>query len=102
MQDPSTLLRALPADVLDDPRPDDAWERSALAQASDRALVDAVAEAIMPPKVTPSSSFVLHAPMELMARARLLTMVPPATRLEGRRRIVEIAARYASSGPEVE
>ena len=102
MQDSSTLLRTLPADVLDDPRPGDAWERCALAQAGDAELVDAVAAAIAAPKVTASSSFVLHAPMELMARARLLALAPPAARPEGRRRIAEIATRYARSGPEVE
>jgi hypothetical protein len=84
MQDSSTLLRTLPAEV------------------SDRALVDAVAEAITPPKVAASSSFVLHAPMELIARARLLSLAPPAARPEGRRRIAEIATRYARSGPEVD
>jgi hypothetical protein len=84
MQDASTLLRTLPAEL------------------SDRALVDVVAEAIAPPKVTASSSFVLHAPMELMARARLLSLAPPAARPEGRRRIAEIATRYARSGPEIE
>ena len=102
MQDSTTLLRALPAEVLDDPRPGDAWEQCALAEASDRKLVNAVAESITPPKVTPSSSFVLHAPMELMARARLLALAPPSARAEGRRRIAEIATRYARSGPEVE
>jgi hypothetical protein len=84
MQDSSTLLRALPAEV------------------SDRALIDAVAEAITPPKITASSSFVLHAPMELIARARLLSLAPPAARPEGRRRIAEIATRYARSGPEID
>ena len=84
MQDASTLLRTLPAEL------------------SDRALVDAVAEAITPPKVTASSSFVLHAPMELMARARLLSLASPAARPEGRRRIAEIATLYARSGLEIE
>ena len=102
MQDAATLLRAFPAEVLADPRPGDAWERCALAQASDRELVEAVAAAITPPKATPSSSFVLHAPMELMARARLLKLAPPGARPAGRRRIAEIAARYGRSGPEVE
>ena len=84
MQDLSALRRALPIEV------------------SDRALVDAVAEAITPPKVGASSSFVLHAPMELMARARLMSLAPPSARPEGRRRIAEIATQYARSGPEIE
>ncbi|MDB5480712.1 MAG: hypothetical protein JWO83_1765 [Caulobacteraceae bacterium] len=102
MQDSAVLLRALPGEVLDNPRPGDAWERCALAGSSDRALVDAVAKAITPPKITASSSFVLHAPMELIARARLLRLAPPASRPEGRRRIAEIATRYARSGSEIE
>jgi hypothetical protein len=102
MQDPSTLLRALPTEVLDDPRPGDAWERCALAEASDQALVGAVAGAITRPKTAPSSSFVLHAPLELIARARLLRLAPPEARAAARRRIAEIAARYALAGPEVE
>src|SRR5579859_3910637 len=72
------------------------------AQLNDRDLVDAVAAAITPPKVAASSSFVLHAPMELIARTRLLKLAPPAARPEGRRRIAEIATRYVASGPEVE
>ena len=83
MQDASTLPRAR-------------------AQLNDRDLVDAVAAAITPPKVAASSSFVLHAPMELIARARLLSLAPGAAWPEGRRRIAEIATRYAASGPEVE
>lgn len=102
MQDSSALLRALPAEVLDDPRPGDAWERCALAEASDRALVDAVAGAITPPKIKPSSSFLLHAPLELTARARLLRLTPPQARAKARRRIAEIATRYAIEGPEIE
>lgn len=102
MQDPATLLRGLPPTVLDEPRPGDAWDLCALSQASDRALVDAVAAAITPPKLAASSSFVLHAPMELIARARLLSLAPPEARAAGRRRIAEIAARYARSGPEIE
>jgi hypothetical protein len=80
------------AQLLDLPAP--------LAELDDRALVDAVAKAITPPKVKASSSFVLHAPMELIARARLLGLAPPEARPEGRRRIADIATRYAGSGPE--
>jgi hypothetical protein len=84
MQDSQTLLRALPGEV------------------DDRALVDAVAQAITRPKIAPSSSFILHAPLELIARARLLRLVPPQARADGRRRIAEIATRYALKGPETE
>jgi hypothetical protein len=73
-----------------------------LAEPGDRALVDDTAKAITPPKVKASSSFVLHAPMELIARARLLGLAPPNARPKGRRRIADIATRYADEGPEVE
>jgi hypothetical protein len=84
MQDSSTLLRGLPAGL------------------SDHALVDAVAQAITPPKAAPSSSFILHAPLELIARVRLLHLTPPEAREPVRRRIAEIASRYAIEGPESE
>ena len=100
MQDPTTLLRALPVDLLEAPRPGDAWERCALAESDDRSLVAAVAAAITPPKIAASSSFVLHAPLELIARARLLAMAPPPARAAGRRRIAEIAIRYGRAGDE--
>jgi hypothetical protein len=84
MQDTPTLRQAHPA------------------ASEDRALVDAAADAITPPKVSPSSSFILHAPLELGARARLLALAPPQARVGARRRIAEIATRYAKEGPETE
>jgi hypothetical protein len=82
MQDAPTLL------------PDDPTD------ADDRALVDAVARTITPPKALASSSFILHAPLELLARARLLRLAPPDAAGDARRRIAEIAARYAQEGPQ--
>jgi hypothetical protein len=102
MQDPSIHLRGLPLEAFDAPHPGDAWDRSQMARASDRALIEAVAGAITPPKVRAESSFVLHAPLELLARARLLAHAPPSARPGARRRIAEIAARYAREGPETE
>jgi hypothetical protein len=100
MQDPSALVREMPLEVFDAPRCDDSWFRCPLAQASDRDLVEAVAGAIAQPKETPGSSFVLHAPLELLARSRLLACAAPAARVGARRRIAEIGARYAHAGPE--
>jgi hypothetical protein len=76
---------------------DDTWQHAADAL-SDRALIEAVIAAITPPKATASSSFILHAPLELAARAALLPMVPVEARHMARRRIADIASRYVKSG----
>ena len=65
-------------------------------------LVQSVAAAIARPKVQIDSSFLLHAPLELLARAWHLQRLPPDKREAARRRIAEIAVRYAGSGPEIE
>jgi hypothetical protein len=102
MNDPIALLRALPMEVFETPTPGDAWARCPLATASDTVLIRAVAACIAPPKAQIDSSFLLHAPLELLARAWLLPHVPPYRREAARRRIAEIAARYAAEGPEIE
>jgi hypothetical protein len=102
MSDPIALLRALPIEVFVAPKPDDAWARCRLASASDAVLIQAVAASIAPPKAQIRSSFLLHAPLELLGRAWLLPHVPSHSRENARRRIAEIAARYAAEGPEIE
>jgi hypothetical protein len=102
MNDPIALLRALPVEVFETPRPGDAWARCPLASAGDTVLIRAVAASIAAPKARIDSSFVLHAPLELLARAWLLPHVPPYRREAARRRIAEIAARYAAEGPEID
>jgi hypothetical protein len=96
------LLRALPIEVFEAPKPGDAWAQCPLAAASDAILIQAVTASIAPPKAQIRSSFVLHAPLELLGRAWLLPRVPPRSRENARRRIAEIAARYAAAGPEIE
>lgn len=102
MDDFSALLRALPLEVFETPKSDDAWARCPLAAASDAILVHSVAAAISPPKVQISSSFLLHAPLELLARTWLLSRVARSRRDQARRRIAEIGARYATEGREIE
>jgi hypothetical protein len=102
MSDPVELLRALPLEVFETPKPGDAWECCPLATASDETLIRSVAASIARPKVKIHSSFLLHAPMELLARSRLLQYLPLPKRAAVRRRIAEIAVRYASEGPEIE
>src|SRR5580692_346355 len=71
--------------------------------ASDAALVDAGAAVVATPKRTSRpSSFVLHAPLELLARRALLAYAAPESRAVARHRIAEIAARYAREGEAVD
>jgi hypothetical protein len=102
MNDPTVLLRSLPLEVFETPKPDDAWARSPLTTISDALLVQSVAAAIAPPKAQARSSFLLHAPLELLARTWLLPYVSADKRDDARRRIAEIAIRYAGEGAEIE
>ncbi|MBS0386294.1 MAG: hypothetical protein JSS00_13215 [Proteobacteria bacterium] len=95
MQHLVNALRALPADIADQ-----AQEPAVLEQLSDATLVRATARAIERPKVERSTSFTLHAPMELLARAALLPLVQPPLRPRARLRIAAIAAQYAE-GEEI-
>lgn len=91
MDDAVKLLRALPLDVFETPKPDDAWARCSLATASEAILIQSVAASIACPKVQINSSFLLHAPLELLARAWVLQYLPAHKREDARRRIAEIA-----------
>jgi hypothetical protein len=89
-------LRALPADI-DSHGP----EPAVIASLSDAELVQAVGRAISHPKAGRETSFTLHAPLELLARAALLPSAPPHVRAAARIRIANIAAVYAR-GDEIE
>lgn len=67
---------------------------------SDAELLHATAHAIAQPKRARASSFTLHAPLELLARAALLPLVPPETRTLARLRLAAIATEYAE-GEEI-
>ena len=69
-----------------------------LAGWSDARLTSAAAEIIAVPKVAPADSFVLHAPLELLARRGLLRFVSADARDGARRRIVWLAATYEAAG----
>jgi hypothetical protein len=64
---------------------------------SDADLVTAVADVVRRPRRDPADSFVLHAPLELAARAALLPRVAPAARGQARLRLVDLAAAYEDS-----
>lgn len=102
MNTDAQTLRSLPLEAFDHPQPGDAWDRSPLVDASDARLAAAVVAAITPPKLAAASSFVLHAPLELLARVALLPHVAPAARAQARRQVAAVAVRYAHAGAEAD
>lgn len=69
---------------------------------SDLALAEGVAAVLAIPRATVAdgrSSFVLHAPLELLARAALLPLVEPSARPLARQRLVLLTDGYEASGP---
>jgi hypothetical protein len=76
------------------------YDRRKLARLSDRELADAVGDVVSDPLATEATvtSFALHAPLELLARASLLSFVAPHARRVARLRIVAVAARYEQAG----
>lgn len=78
------------------------YEQRRLGEVSDRDLIDAVAAVVAIPRQAEANSFVLHAPLELIARHRLLPMVAPEARELARLHILAIASQYEAFGPGVE
>ena len=74
----------------------DAYDEDA-RQWSDAQLIAAIADVIAIPKEAPADSFVLHAPLELLARATLLPQVDPERRAEARLRLLWLGATYATA-----
>ncbi len=99
----TTTLRAS-TDPLAGLVPDDILAGGAddrLALLSDGDLVEVAAAHLARPRRDPADSFVLHAPLELMARSALLRLVEPAGRDDARRRIAWLVATY-DQGPPAE
>jgi len=95
LRPPSRLADVAPTDVRD------AYVRLGLDVISDAQLCDLVTATLARPKIAPADSFVLHAPLELLARTALLPMVEPKARDLARQRLVWLAATYAAAGDEV-
>ena len=91
----ATLANISPADV------SDSYLRRGLDAVPDAHLCDLVAELVARPKVAEADSFVLHAPLELLARTALLQLVEPQARDLARRRLVWLGATYAAAGDEI-
>ncbi len=90
----------LDADVPARDRPHGGAARPAVDDGrSDIELARSVATTLTRPRVDEADSFVLHAPLELLARTALLPMVRPDQRSAARRRIAGIAERYEAFGP---
>ncbi|MGZ4796034.1 MAG: hypothetical protein ACXVJ7_10260 [Acidimicrobiia bacterium] len=66
---------------------------------SDVRLVAHVADGIRRPRRDPADSFILHAPLELLARAALLPWVAPAGRARARLRLLALLDQYESWAP---
>src|SRR5947207_3365850 len=80
----------------------DEYDRHGFVDLTDAQVFDRAAAAISIPRQEEANSFVLHAPLELMARRLLLPHVPPRLRRPARERMVWVAARYERSGDPVE
>lgn len=70
--------------------------------ASDLDLVAACAAVVDIPKQAPPDSFILHAALELLARAVLLDRVPTDRHEQARQRLQWLAATYAAAGPSAD
>jgi hypothetical protein len=70
-----------------------------LDRESDAELVRSAAATLSTPRRDPADSFVLHAPLELAARAGLLPHVAPEARERARLRIVALSAGYERYEP---
>jgi len=77
----------------------DAYDLRGIGGWSDAALGEAVGSVLAIPKVAPADSFVLHSPLELLARLCLLARIEPSARQGARRRLLWLAASYEAAGP---
>ena len=93
---PASGLGVDPDDIHDE------YERHEFDQLTDAQLFDRSAAVVAIPRQQAANSFVLHAPLELMARRLLLPLVPSRLRRAARERLVWVAARYERAGDPLE
>ena len=92
-----TTLHASTGPVRLDLDPDDIHAecaRRGIDAVSDEHVFDLAARVISQPRRDPANSFILHAPLELLARRALLRHVPPDRRDAVRERMIWVAATY--------
>ena len=85
--------------------PDDvaaAYRARGLDSLSDEQLFSLAANVVSIPKREPANSFILHAPLELLARRALLHYVAPDRRAAVRQQIVRVAALYERAAEPIE
>lgn len=68
---------------------------------SDADLIARSAERLRTPRAQPADSLVLHAPLDLLARAALLPRVRASDRAAARERIIDVADQFVATGPAV-
>jgi hypothetical protein len=78
------------------------YQANKLDRWSDDRLVSEVAAVVATPRRDRADSFILHAPLELAARRRLLQLIQPSQRHLARLHIVAIAANYQAFGPALD
>src|SRR5437762_5598532 len=61
-------------------------------------LITSVCDVVSVPKEAPADSFVLHAPLEVLARVLLLPLVRPSAAAQARARLEWVAAKYERAG----
>src|SRR6266576_3426782 len=79
-----------------------AYRARGLDALSDEQLFSLAANVVSVPKRDPANSFILHAPLELLARRALLHYVAPDRRAAVRQQIVRVAALYERAAEPVE
>ncbi len=79
----------------------DEYDRGGFGDLTDARLFDRTAAVASIPRQLAANSFVLHAPLELMARQLLLPLVPGHLRRAARERLLWVAARYEQAGEPV-
>jgi len=81
---------------------DGEYRRRHLGELSDDQLFAIAARVVARPKQDRATSFILHAPLELLARRALLRLVPADRRDGVRKRMVWVAATYERAGHRLE
>src|SRR3954464_12612245 len=89
--------RTVPALALDPDDVHEEYDRRGFAALSDTQLFERAAIAVAQPKDA-ANSFILHAPLELMARRLLLPHAAPRLRRAARERVLWVAATYEHAG----
>lgn len=96
-----TMTDVPPAEATPTPDLRAEYARRHLDRLSDAQLVGEVAARLSVPRENPADSFVLHAPLELAARAALLPHVRPGQREVARLRLLSLMTHFEVTGPAV-